>query len=111
MLQLFQFSLLLGIVLFTPIGASAAEECFCLRHAASEAVLRGCSGFRPAQDFYETGICIDPLTGKQREVTIDSNWKRLTAGKVGCDPCRPKPKERDGKVERPRKGDPPGAKD
>jgi len=68
-----------------------ADECFCLIHG-SDAILRGCEAYKAATDFYSTAVCTDPVTGKQSEQTIYSDWKRIEAGTDRCAPCKRAPR-------------------
>jgi hypothetical protein len=66
-----------------------ADECFCLVHSSSGAILRGCEAFKAPTDFYSTAACTDPMTGKLSEQTMYSDWKRIEAGADRCNPCKP----------------------
>jgi hypothetical protein len=66
-----------------------ADECFCVIHSSSGAILRGCEDFKAPTDFYSTAVCTDPETGKRSEQTMYSEWKRIEAGADRCNPCKP----------------------
>ena len=66
-----------------------ADECFCVIHSSSGAILRGCEAFKAPTDFYSTAVCTDPETGKRSEQTMYSEWKRIEAGADRCNPCKP----------------------
>jgi hypothetical protein len=66
-----------------------ADECFCVIHSSSGAILRGCEAFKAPTDFYSTAVCTDPETGKRSEQTMYSDWKRIEAGADRCNPCKP----------------------
>jgi hypothetical protein len=83
-----------GIVLLfglLPGGLSIAraDQCFCLIHSSSGAMLRGCEEFKAPTDAYSTAVCVDPETSKRSLQTIYSDWKRIDEGADRCKPCRP----------------------
>ena len=65
-----------------------ADECFCVIHSTSGAILRGCEAFKAATDFYSTAVCTDPETGKRSQQVMYSDWKRIEAGADKCRPCQ-----------------------
>ena len=66
--------------------ASRADECFCLWHPDSRAILRGCVA--KGAIFF----CTDPETLKKSAQRISSDWKRIEAGTDQCFVCQPAPR-------------------
>jgi hypothetical protein len=83
--------MILGLVGALP-HIARADECFCVIHSSSGAILRGCEAFKAATDFYSTAVCTDPETGKRSEQTMHSDWKRIETGADRCNPCKPIPR-------------------
>jgi hypothetical protein len=74
-------------------GTAHAEECFCLSHADSGSILRGCEAKGAVF------LCTDPETLKKSVQKITSDWKRIEAGTDRCVVCAPAPR---GAVQVPR---------
>ncbi|MFZ1413471.1 MAG: hypothetical protein WAS73_02660 [Defluviicoccus sp.] len=77
------------VLLVTAGPGAVAEDCFCLVHGISGAVLRGCEAFKAPTDYHWTAVCTERETGKKSEQTITPEWRRIEAGADRCDPCRP----------------------
>jgi hypothetical protein len=81
-----------------------AEECFCLTHAGTGAILRGCEAFNASdKGAVPTALCTDPETLKKSVQKISPDWKRIEAGADRCVVCRPATAR--GSVQVPRGGD------
>jgi hypothetical protein len=61
--------------------ATHADECFCLIHPSSLAILRGCEA-KEALFF-----CTDPFSCKKSVQKINPDWKRVEAGTDPCSVC------------------------
>lgn len=89
-----------------PRPGSAQNEvpdgCFCLRHLATEQVLRACTGFKPPRSYFGRARCLDER-GEDFPVLMTEAWAVVADGAAGCEPCR-----RDVRLLRnvPRKPDP-----
>jgi hypothetical protein len=82
-----------------PPTATFADECFCLVHTSSGAILRGCEA-RNAFFF-----CTDPYSGKKEMQKISTEWKRVEPGAEFCAVCRPPPRDATPKPDGPRGDD------
>ena len=63
-----------------------ADECFCLTHVGSGAILRGCEAKGAVF------LCTDPETLKKSVQSITSDWKRIEVGTDRCVICLPAPR-------------------
>jgi hypothetical protein len=73
-----------------------ADECFCLVHASSGAILRGCEA---RNAFF---LCTDPYSGKKEMQKISTDWKRVEPGAEFCAVCRAPPRDVTPKADGPR---------
>lgn len=88
--MLLRAAMVLVFWLITAVCPTArADECFCLIHPPTGAILRGCEAYKAPTDFYPTADCTDPETGKKSTQTMYSDWQLIKAGAGRCDPCRP----------------------
>ena len=81
-------------ILLLLLGAMSAtvraEECFCLTHTPTDAILRGCEAFNTSdKGAVPTALCTDPVTLKKSVQKISPGWKRIEAGADRCVVCRP----------------------
>ena len=63
-----------------------ADECFCLSHTGSGAILRGCEAKGAVF------LCTDPETLKKSVQNITPDWKRIEVGTDRCNVCQPVPR-------------------
>lgn len=70
------------------VSMAQADECFCLIHPQTAAILRGCEAFKAATDLYSTAACTDPVTGQKAIQTMSADWQRIEAGADRCNPCK-----------------------
>ena len=72
-----------------PAAAEAGlpQGCFCLRHVATDQVLRGCTGFKPPGSYFGHARCAIGK-GEESTVLLTETWTILTEGAPGCDPCQ-----------------------
>jgi hypothetical protein len=90
---------LLGLLAI--LATAHADECFCLTHTSSGAILRGCEAKGALL------LCTDPFTAKKSVQQISPDWKRVEAGADLCGVCRGSPRDlsREPFGERPRGND------
>lgn len=64
--------LLISLIFFADHTVSASDdECFCIKHKKSEAVIFDCSEFKGPDDFYATIWCKTKIvTGKKKRIDI-----------------------------------------
>jgi hypothetical protein len=78
------------LVPYGVVGQSAPPEgCFCLKHVATDQLLRGCSGFKPKGSIYGRAFCTDSETGADNDVLMTEAWTVVVEGMQGCAPCAP----------------------
>ena len=67
--------------------AGLPKGCLCLRHVATDQVLRGCTGFKPPRSVFGRARCANE-EGEESTVLLTETGAVVAGAAPGCDPCQ-----------------------